>query len=98
VGRVPRPADEQAPRQRRDRCLGRTVHASCRIYISTDQDEQAREDTLLHELLHAALFVSGAQAIYGRADSTEEKAVTALTPCLHRLLKDLGFRFPKGIT
>lgn len=52
----------------------------------------------MHELLHAALFVSGAQAIYGRADSTEEKAVTALTPCLHRLLKDLGFRFPKGIT
>ncbi len=81
-----------------ERVLGRTFHGECRIYISSDQDEQAREDTLLHELLHVSLAISGAGAIYGRADSTEEKAVCALTPILHRLLKDLGFRFPKGIS
>jgi hypothetical protein len=79
-----------------DRCHGRCVFNRCRIYIDKTLDEQAREDTLLHELFHAALFVSGADAAYGKSGSVEEKIVAPLTPCFHRLLKDLGFKFPKG--
>lgn len=79
-----------------DTCHGRCVFDQCRIYIDRTQDEQAREDTLLHELLHAALFVSGADAAYGKSISVEEKIVGPFVPVWHRLLKDLGFRFPKG--
>ena len=79
-------------------CNGRCFYDECRIYINRKLDEAAREDVLLHELLHAALFVSGAEAAYGKSPKAEELLVSALTPTLHRLLKDLGFRFPKGIT
>ena len=85
-----------------ERCHGVCLFDKCRIYISRDLDEQAREDTLLHELLHAALLVSGARnalreavAEVDRYEAVEEGTVRALTPVLHRLLKDLGFRFPK---
>lgn len=77
-------------------CHGRCVFDQCRIYIDKTLDEQAREDTLLHELLHASLFVSGADAAYNKSNATEEKIVAPVTPVLHRLLKDLGFRFPRG--
>lgn len=75
---------------------GHTFLDQCRIYIDRDADEQSREDTLLHELLHACLHVSGGSIGAALDDVTEERLVRCLTPVLHRLLKDLGFRFPKG--
>lgn len=68
---------------------------TCKIYISRALDEQAREDTLLHELLHALLYVTGAGKIFEDDSDAEENFVLAMTPVMHRLLKDLGFRFPK---
>jgi hypothetical protein len=81
---------------------GITYADRCRIYVSKDLDEQARDETLLHELLHAAFAVSGAwhalsETVGPEASSAvEERLVRALTPVLHRLLVDLGFKFPKG--
>jgi hypothetical protein len=75
-------------------CYGITLSDKCRIYIAKEQDEQAREDTLLHELMHAALHVSGASQKL--TDGTEEDIVRGLVLVLHPLLKDLGFRFPRG--
>ena len=69
----------------------------CKIYISRDLDAQAREDTLLHEILHALLYVTGCGKVFeGTPDSekAEEDFVLSMTPVLHRLLKDLGFKFP----
>lgn len=83
---------------------GITYPDECRIYISRDLEPSAREDTLLHELLHATLYVSGgcnvlrASSKAGRADEAEEQIVVGLTPILHRLLRDLAFTFPKGPT
>lgn len=77
--------------------LAHCFYDECRIYISRTLDEGAREDTLLHELLHALLFVSGADKAYGGDAEKDEDLVGALTPMLHRLLKDLGFRFPAGL-
>lgn len=77
-------------------CYGATYCDKCRIYIAREQDEQAREDTLLHELLHATLHVSGVSAALAAAGLDEEQVIKPLVPVWHRLLKDLGFRFPKG--
>ena len=65
-----------------------------RIYLSRGQTESALEDSLVHELLHATMAVSGAGHAIGDA-AKEETVVRALTPVWHRLLLDLGLRFPK---
>lgn len=75
---------------------GTCDYVRCRINIANDLDEQAREDTLLHEFIHALLYVTGAQKAYGNSYEAEELLVSAITPSMHRLLKDLGFRFPRG--
>lgn len=81
-----------------ERPVGRCDFPRCRIYIAKDIDEQAREDTLLHELMHALVHVCGAgSAGCFKSTKAEERYVIAVTPLLHRLLKDLGFRFPKGL-
>jgi hypothetical protein len=77
--------------------FGSCDYSQCRIYIASDLDKSAREDALLHELLHALLCVSGAEAAYGKSAKLEEQLVSALSPMLHRLLQDLGFRFPRGL-
>ena len=74
--------------------FGITYPNECRIYLARGMADAALEDTLLHELLHAALGVSGAGQELG-SEAKEERIVRDLTPVLHRLLKDLGFRFPK---
>jgi Zn-dependent peptidase ImmA (M78 family) len=75
---------------------GKCDYQACRIYLSQAMESPLREDTLVHELLHALLFVTGAEKVYDSDASKDESLVQCLTPALHRLLKDLGFRFPKG--
>ncbi len=73
------------------------------IYLSSDLEEGPREDTLIHELDHLVNQVSGVNTILGSAckanklEETEELIVTCRTPIWHQLLKDLGFRFPRGL-
>jgi hypothetical protein len=86
--------DADAPPETRQ--YGRCAYSQCRIYIANDQDDQAFEDTLLHELLHALLHVTSADDAYDKDAAKEEDLVQKLTPVLHRLLKDLcGFAIRK---
>ena len=77
-----------------ERVYGIAYPDECRIYLARNQSESSLEDSLIHELLHAAFAVSGAGHAIGDAVK-EETIVRALTPVWHRLLLDLGFRFPK---
>ncbi len=79
------------------RCSGSCHYEACRIYINKTLDESAREDALWHELLHALLHVTGAERAYNGSPDIDEAIVTALTPAMHRLLRDLGFVFPKKV-
>ena len=79
-----------------DACKGMTYCDECRIYISSALSEQARDELLVHELLHAILHVSGGSHAIG-SEEKEELLVRDVTPLLHRILIDLGFRFPKGL-
>ena len=82
---------------------GVCLFEKCRILISRDLSPEARDETLLHELLHAAMHVSGArktvhglaEAAGGEGDEAEERFVRGLTPVLHRLFRDMGFVFPR---
>lgn len=75
---------------------GRCDYERSTIYLSRALGDEARDDTLLHECLHALLYVTGADGAYRRNHAVDERIVAALTPALHRLLIDLGFVFPKG--
>jgi hypothetical protein len=77
-------------------CKGQAWFDECRIYISSQLSDQARDELLVHELLHAVLKVSGASHTIS-SDKKEEDIVRDVTPLLHRLLIDLGFRFPRGL-
>ncbi len=76
---------------------------SATIYLSSELEEGPREDTLLHELDHAVNEISGVNHVLEKAckagllGETEEKIVRCRTPLWHQLLKDLGFRLPRGI-
>ncbi len=78
-------------------CHGHCFYDECKIFINRDLNEGALYDTLLHELLHAWLRVSTADAVYGQDPAKDEDLVRALTPIMHRSLSDLGFKFPKFI-
>jgi len=93
-----------------ERVAGRTWVDKCLIAISRELSPEAREDTLLHELLHATFYVCGAFGAIQRvtaapavvdedaAQRVEDDIVHPLVPVWHRLIKDLGFSFPKGPT
>jgi Zn-dependent peptidase ImmA (M78 family) len=75
------------------------------VYISSALPVDEREDTLFHELDHVVNDKSGAGKAMEIAvprrkqrDDLEEQMVRCRTPIWHALLKDLGFRFPKGPT
>ncbi len=73
----------------------------CSIYVRKSLSDSSRDDTLLHELLHSVLFVSGgSRELYelcgDAAPAVEERIVGAMTPILHKILLDLGFQFPRA--
>lgn len=78
------------------RLLGSCNYERCRIYINRELSPPLREDVLLHEIFHALLHVTGAEAAYDGDPQKDEDLVKAITPAWHRLLKDLGFQFPAG--
>lgn len=75
-------------------CQGICEFKTCKIYLDRSLSDPVLEDTLIHELLHASLYVSGGDDAYNKSAKIEEHIVRALTPCWHRILKDLGLRFP----
>jgi hypothetical protein len=83
---------------------GAAFMEDCVILIRDDLGSEAREEVFVHELEHVINKVSGAAHEMGlrlrsakARDEHEERIVRARTPLLHRVLKDLGFRFPKGL-
>lgn len=90
------PSGSKYLKDEEQRLHGWCDHETCNIYIDKTLSEPAREDTLLHELLHACIRVTSQHvALEAAGESLEEDLVKAVTPTLHRLLCDLGFRFPR---
>jgi hypothetical protein len=79
-----------------DVCKGQAFFDECRIYISNEVAAEARDELLLHELFHALFRVTGAAHTINDEEK-EESVVRDVTPTMHRLLVDLGFRFPRGL-
>jgi hypothetical protein len=66
--------------------LGETDNPNCEILVLRKQAPASKRDTLLHETLHAILWLSG---MSNEMDGdTEEKYVRYLTPWLLAFLRD----------
>lgn len=84
---------------------GCAIFEDCLVLIRDDLSMEAREEVFVHEVFeHVINHVSGAGHEMGlrfrgekAREEHEERIVRARTPHLHRVLKDLGFRFPKGL-
>ncbi len=74
------------------------------VYLDGRQDPDEWDDTLLHEVLHAALHKSDCCSHgligkwsdnYNQAHRREERLVAKLTPVLLASLKSLGWKPPR---
>jgi hypothetical protein len=74
--------------------FGRTLHADAQINVRSTQAPPAMRDTVLHEVLHAILWVSGLAFNEQMSEETEERIIRNLTPWLLDLLR----KNPKLIT
>lgn len=87
--------------QNGERYDGRCFFDKRRIYISKDLDDEERDATLLHEIVHVLVRESGAYEVLeaalppGDAGRVDEAFVSVGSPHLYTVLKDLGFRFPR---
>ena len=60
-----------------------------KIYLSSDQSPEQMQDYFIHEVLHALIWICGRGRFFADEDK-EEGFVVAMTPHLHRFLKDFG--------
>lgn len=93
-------APHEAAKKRTDRYAngfaGLTILAERAIYLSASEDRSTREETLLHEVMHAVLDgfepVRASEAISYEA---EERAVSAISPRLYPVIRRMGLRWPR---
>lgn len=67
---------------------GRFLQSAERIEIRGDRPVAMTRDTLLHEVLHAVLAISGTRAMVDLEREDEEKIVSGLAPALLHVLRD----------
>lgn len=72
--------------------FGSTHHHTLKIYIDPSTNPIVQEETLLHEILHAILFVSGMGYRFDEKEPQkrpdEEELIRSLSPMFHQVLKD----------
>lgn len=68
--------------------FGETDNTNSEIHVHPNQSLQNKRDTLIHEILHAILFASGAKRVLGWSAEREEKVIRLLSPWLLAVLQD----------
>lgn len=68
--------------------IGEFDGAGSNILLRNDQSESSLRDTLIHEALHAIVYLSGIRENLSLSHEDEEKLVVALSPWLLALLRD----------
>lgn len=74
------------------RTFGSTHHQTSKIFIDPSSNPILQEETLLHEIIHAIMFVNGFCYRFDTKDSNrlpdEEEIIRSLSPSLHQCIKD----------
>jgi|ERR1035437_1797103 hypothetical protein len=69
-------------------CFGSTHLPSQRIYIDPDSTMQKKEQTLIHEILHALWWQTGLTERYKKTPEIQEEIIQALGHGMYQVLKD----------
>lgn len=72
----------------RNGVYGRYQAVASLIELRTDLGDDHTRDIILHEALHAVLYVHGIKDMIGMDDEFEERLLTGLAPALLSLLRD----------
>jgi Zn-dependent peptidase ImmA (M78 family) len=67
--------------------LGEITYAQATIYINEEQNDQLKEATLLHEIVHGILYHMGSEL------NDNEKFVEGFSSGLHQVFRDNGWSF-----
>jgi hypothetical protein len=74
-------------------CFGETQYGNLTLIIDPTLNPQKRDQTLLHEILHACMWQSGLEKRMRDQSVSEEDVVTALSMQLYQVLKDNKLHF-----
>lgn len=77
---------EELEKESGDELYGMTTHNLLEIAVHPHMHNTLIKETLLHEVLHAVLYVTGIS--HGMSDDDEEQLIRSLSPCLFMLLRD----------
>lgn len=69
-------------------CFGSTHCDGQKIFLDPDDTTLHREQTLLHEIMHAIWWETGLKERYKDNKTIEEEIISSITPCLYQVLKD----------
>lgn len=73
-------------------CFGSTHYRTQNIFIEPTATEQKKEQTLIHEILHAIWWQNGLAERYKGDDSVrEEEIIHTLSHGIYQVLKDNNF-------
>lgn len=69
--------------------FGQTHFRQQKIFIEPSETDQKKEQTLIHEIMHALLWQSGLTLRFDKKEIiTEEEIVSGLSMGIHQVLKD----------
>lgn len=74
-------------------CYGSTHYSSQKIFIDPEMHIQMQEETFLHEVIHALMFVSGLGYKLEKGKESEESIIRLLTHPLYQFIKDNNLLF-----
>jgi hypothetical protein len=94
------PADYLIRHEKKYPMLGETMPDDTEIVIRKAQSFCSKQNTFLHEILHAIVWESGYRQVAGLNGAQEETMVRVLTPWILAVLQDnpdvLAFLLSKG--
>lgn len=82
------PYDFEVRERKKLDLLGETDANNCTIDIRAKQGRTSKQDTLVHELLHAIFWCSGYKVNWALPDRDEEEIISSLSPWILGALKD----------
>ena len=68
--------------------MGETFNEDARIDLKRNQADCQRRETLMHEILHAVIFMSGYAKVTALDQEAEERLVVMLSPWLTQFIRD----------
>lgn len=76
-------------------CYGSTHHGRQNIFLDPNMSQAKKQETLLHEIMHACYWQAGLIEFEKKDKITEEQMISSMAMSLYQVLKDNKLDFSK---